>query len=71
MAVLVDKSMPTVVVLYDTIPPSLGDRTRGPRRTLLVKVACRLSYRVPLTKLVELDGNTCLYLIVLMVAMPT
>ena len=35
---------------------------------LLFNVARRLAHRVPLTKLVELDGDVCPYLVTLMVA---
>ena len=65
---LVDKSMPIVAALFDAIPRGKGGRQRGPGKTLLFDVACGLAHRVPLTKLVELDGNICPYLAALMVA---
>ena len=68
IAVLVDESMPVVAALFDAIPRGEAGRQRGPGKTLLFDVACRLACRVPLTKLVELDGNVHPYLTVLMVA---
>ena len=68
IAALVDKSTPTVAALFDAIPRGKGGKQRGPSRTLLFDVACRLARRVPLTKLVELDGDVCTYLATLMVA---
>ena len=66
---LVDKSTPTVVALFDAIPCGEGGRWRGLGKTLLFDVIpCRLSQRVLLTKLVELDGDICPYLTTLMVA---
>ena len=64
---LVDESAPTINLLEDALPR--GDRgRRGPSRTLLFDVARGLARRVPLTKLVKLDGDVQLYLAVLMVA---
>ena len=65
---LVDKSTPAAAALFDTIPRGKGGKRRGPSRTLLFDVARRLAHRVPLTKLVELDGDVCPYLTALMVA---
>ena len=67
IAVLVDKSMPIVVALFDAIPKGKGGRQRGPRKTLLFDVTHGIPCRVPLTKLVELDGDICPYLTALMV----
>ena len=39
MAMLVDKSKPTVVALFDTIPYGGGGRQRGPGKTLLFEIA--------------------------------
>ena len=60
--------MPVVAALFDAIPRGEGGRWRGPGKTLLFDVTCGLACRVPLTKLVELDGNVHLYLTALMVA---
>ena len=68
MATLVDKNTPTVVALCDTIPHGEGVRQRGPSKTLLFDVIYRLVHRIPLTKLVELDKDVCLYLTMLIVA---
>ena len=68
MAMLVDKSTPVATALFDAIPRGKGGKRRGPSRTLLFDVARGLAHRVLLTKLVELDGNVCLYLATLMVA---
>ena len=43
MAVLVDKSIPTVVALFDAIPYGKGGRWRGLGKTLLFDVACGLA----------------------------
>ena len=64
---LVDKSMPVAAALFNAIPRGKGGKQRGPSRTLLFNVACGLAHRVPLTKLVELDGDAHLYLTALMV----
>ena len=64
---LVDKSAPTVNMLADSLPRGEKGR-RGPSRTLLYDVARGLARRVPLTKLVELDGDIRPYLAALMVA---
>ena len=63
-----DKSTPIAAALFDAIPRGEGGKRRGLSRTLLFDVAHRLACRVPLTKLVELDGNVHLYLPALMVA---
>ena len=68
IAALVDKSTPIAAALFDAIPRGKGGRQRGPSKTLLFDVAHGLACRVPLTKLVELDGNVCPYLTALMVA---
>ena len=60
--------MPVVAALFNAIPRGKGGRQRGPGKTLLFDVTCGLAHRVPLTKLVELDGNICPYLTALMVA---
>ena len=60
--------MPIVAALFDAIPKGKGGKQRGPSRTLLFDVACGLAHRVPLTKLVELDGDVHPYLTTLMVA---
>ena len=60
--------MPIVAALFDAIPRGKGGKWRGPSRTLLFDVACGLAHRVPLTKLVELDGDVRPYLTTLMVA---
>ena len=60
--------MPAAAALFDTIPRGEGGKRRGPSRTLLFDVACGLARRVPLTKLVELDGDVRPYLAALMVA---
>ena len=65
---LVDKSMPTLVAIYNTIPHSKGGRQRGPGKTLLFDIAHGLTQSIPLTKLVELDGDVHPYLNALMVA---
>ena len=57
-----------MAALFDAIPRGKGGKRRGPSRTLLFDVACGLACQVPLTKLVELDGNVCPYLTALMVA---
>ena len=68
IAVLLDKSTPIAAALFDAIPRGEGGRRRGLGKTLLFDVACALTHRVPLTKLVELDGNIRPYLATLMVA---
>ena len=60
--------MPTVAALFDAIPRDEGGKRRGLSRTLLFDVARGLARRVPLTKLVELDGDLHPYLAALMVA---
>ena len=60
--------MPAVAALFNAIPRGEGGKRRGPSRMLLFDVARRLACRVPLTKLVELDGNVRPYLAALMVA---
>ena len=68
MVVLVDKSIPTVVALYDTILCSEGGRHRGPRRILLFSIAYGLASGVPLTNLVGLDEDVHFYITALIVA---
>ena len=68
VVLLVNKSMPTVVPLYNAIKNSEGGGWRGPGKTLLFDVSHRLAHRVPLTKLVKLGGDISLYLAILMVA---
>ena len=67
---LVDPSAPSVNNAFtpDVIPRGESRRRRGPSRTLLFDVARGLARRVPLTKLVELDGDVRPYLAALMVA---
>ena len=60
--------MPAAAALFDAIPRGKGGKQRGPSRMLLFDLARGLARRVPLTKLVELDGNVCPYLATLMVA---
>ena len=67
-AVLVDKSTPIAAALFDAIPRGEGGKRRGPSRTLLFDVAHGLARRVPLTKLVDLNGDVRPYLAALMVA---
>ena len=52
-----DKSITIVAALFDAIPQGEGGRQRGLGKTLLFNVARGLAQRVPLTKLVELDGD--------------
>ena len=68
IAALVDKSTPIVAALFDAILRGEVGRQRGLSKTLLFDVARRLACRVPLTKLVKLDIDVCLYLAALMVA---
>ena len=68
IAALVDKSLPIVAALFDAITRGERGKRRGPGKTLLFNVARGLACKVPLTKLVELDGDICLYLAALMVA---
>ena len=63
-----DKSTPIAAALFDAIPRGEGGRQRGLGKTLLFNVARGLAHRVPLTKLVELDGDVRPYLATLMVA---
>ena len=67
---LVDPSAPSVNNAFtpDVIPRGESGRRRGPLRTLLFDVARGLARRVPLTTLVELDGDVRPYLAALMVA---
>ena len=60
--------MPIAAALFDAIPQGKGGRWRGLGKTLLFDIAHGLAQRVPLTKLVELDGDICPYLAALMVA---
>ena len=66
MTKLVDPSAPAVNFV-DQIPRGEGGRRRGPARTLLFDVARGLARRVPLTKLVALDGDVRPFLASLMV----
>ena len=68
MAVLVDKSTPTVAALSNATPCGERGKWRGSGRTLLFDIACGLARRVPLTKLVELYGDIRPYLHALIVA---
>ena len=68
MAMLVDKSIPTVAAFYGAIPCGKGGGGRGLAKTLLFDITCGLAKRVLLTKLVELDGDVSAYLTVLIVA---
>ena len=65
--VLVDKSTPTVAAPYNDVPHGKGARHRGPWKTLLFGIPHRFAHRVPLTKLVELDGDVHLNLTTLIV----
>lgn len=64
---LVDPSAPTVNMM-DAIPRGEGGRRKGPARTMLFDVARGLARRIPLTKLVALDGDVRPYLASLMVS---
>ena len=64
---LCDPSAPTVN-LTDALPRGEGGRRRGPVRTMMFDIARGLARRVPLTKLVALDGDIRPYLASLMVA---
>ena len=64
---LVDKSRPIAVALFDAISRGEGGRQRGLGKTILFDVARGLARRVLLTKLVELDGDIHPYLAALMV----
>ena len=70
LTLLVDPSAPSVNNAFtpDVIPQGESGCRRGPSRTLLFDVARGLARRVPLTKLVELDGDVRPYLAALMVA---
>ena len=57
VVILVDKSMPIVVALYNAIPCSQGGSWRGHSKTLLFTIGYGLSCRVPLAKLVEQDED--------------
>ena len=65
-----DPSAPSVNNTFtpDVIPRGESGRRRGPLRTLLFNVARGLVRQVPLTKLVELDGDVQPFLAALMVA---
>ena len=63
-----DKRTPVAAALFDAIPRGEGGKQRGPSRTLLFDIARGLAHRVPLTKLIELDGDVHPYLATLMVA---
>ena len=68
IAVLVDKSTPCSSSSFDAIQRGEGGKQRGLSKTLLFDVTHGLAHRVPLTKLVELDGDIHPYLATLMVA---
>ena len=68
IAMLVDKSMPTVVALYDAFLCNERARQRRPKKTLLFDIAYKLAHRIPLTKLVEVYRDICLPLAALIVA---
>ena len=68
MAKLVDKSLPIVVAPYDAISRGKGGRWRETEKTLLFDTTCGFTHSILLTNLVELDGDICLYLAILMVA---
>ena len=57
-----------MAALFDAIPRGEGGKRRGPSRTLLFDVTHGLARCIPLTKLVELDGDVRPYLAALMVA---
>ena len=57
-----------MVALFESIPQGKGGSWRGLGKTLWFDVAHRLARKVPLTKLVKLDGDVCLYLAILIVA---
>ena len=57
-----------MAALFDAIPRGEGGKQRGPSRTLLFDVTHGLARLVPLTKLVELDGDVHPYIATLMVA---
>ena len=60
--------MPVVAAHFNAIPRGERGKWRGPSGTLLFDVTHGLACRVPLTKLVELDGDGHPYLATLMVA---
>lgn len=64
---IVDPTAPTIN-FNDVVPRGEGGRRKGPTRTMLFDVARGLARRVPLTKLVALDGDVRPYLASLMVA---
>ena len=70
LTLLVDPSAPSVNNAFtpDVIPREESGRRRGPSHTLLFDIARGLAHPVPLTKLVELDGDVRPYLAALMVA---
>ena len=70
LTALVDPSTPPVdsAFVADVLPRGETGRRRGPSWTLLFDVARGMARRVPLTKLVELDGDVRPYLAALMVA---
>ena len=69
LTLLVDPSAPSMnnAFMPDVIRRGESGCRQGPSRTLLFNIARGLACRVPLTKLVELDGNVWPYLAVLMV----
>ena len=67
VATLVDKSTYTVMALYDATLHGKGGRQKGLGNPLLFDIAYGLAHRVPLVKLVKLDGDVCSYVTALMV----
>ena len=65
---LVNKSMPAVVALYDAIIRGKKGSQRGPAKILLLDIAYGSACRVLLTMLVGLDEDIHLYLTALLVA---
>ena len=67
---LVDPSAPSMNNAFtpDVIPRGESGHRHRPLRTLLFNIARGLAHQVPLTKLVELDGDVQPYLAALMVA---
>ena len=57
-----------MAALFDAIPRGEVGKRRGLSRTPLFDIAHGLAHRIPLTKLVEVDGDVRPYLAALMVA---
>lgn len=64
---LADPKRPDIAFL-DSVPRGDAGRKRGPARTMMYDIAKGLARRVPLTKLVALDGDVRPYLASLMVS---